>query len=223
MKNSFLLKAIIVTNILLVVIIYFKYCVPAFPLGLQALECLVSLVVLAATLLFLLRIKPKWLTNIQNSNIRLGLCFGLLWSIEIGTNNIVRPGLPLRDIVDNIFWASIALLILMTAIYDARKTGKILQGITSGFWSGLSSGAVACMTALILIVFGMNLILLDPLNIKEWTDVKANTNLPTMAVYFAFQTLAGAIMHLVILGAMMGIILGFIGGIIGKTLSILIK
>ncbi|MEI7661681.1 MAG: hypothetical protein WCK34_05780 [Bacteroidota bacterium] len=146
-----------------------------------------------------------------------------MWTVEIGINNILRPGLPLRDIVDNVFWASIALFILMTAIYYTRKTGKISQGIISGFWSGLSSGAVACLTALILIVFGMNLILADPLNIREWSDVKANTDFPGMAVYFAFQTLAGAIMHLVILGAVMGLILGLIGGLTGKALNMVIK
>jgi hypothetical protein len=223
MRSKFILKSIVVTSILLVVLIYFKYRAPAFPLGLQALECLVSVIVLAATILFLWRIKLKWLNNIQNRNIGLGLCFGLLWSIEIGINNIFRPGLPLRDIVDNIFWASIAILILVTTTYYSLKTKKISQGIISGFWSGLSSGAVACITALILIVFGMNLILHDPLNIKEWSDVNANTNLPNMPVYFAFETLAGAIMHLVVLGAVMGIILGLIGGFIGKALSILIK
>ena len=214
MKSTFILKAIIVASILLVVFIYLNYRGPAFPLGLEAIECLVSVVVLAATLLFLWRIKLKWLTTIRNSNVGLGLCFGLLWSIEIGINNIVRPGLPLRDIIDNVFWASIALMILITAIYYAMKKRKFTQGISSGFWTGLSSGAVACITALILIVFGMNLILLDPLNIKEWSDVKSTIAVRDMSVYFAFQTLAGAIMHLVVLGAIMGLILGSIGGAI---------
>lgn len=44
----------------------------------------------------------------------------------------------------------------------------------------------------------MPLILSDPLNIKEWSDVKATTHFPSMSVYFAYQSFAGAIMHLVI-------------------------
>jgi phosphate starvation-inducible membrane PsiE len=223
MKSTYILKSIVVTSILLVVIIYFKYRAPAFPLGFQALESLVSAVILAVTAIFLWKIRFKWLTNIQNNNVKPGLYFGLLWTVEIGINNIVRPGLPMRDIVDNTFWVTIALLILITAIYYAWKSKKISQGIISGFWSGLASGAVACITALLLIVFGMTFILNDPLNIKEWSDVKATVKIPDMAVYFAYQTLAGAIMHLVILGAIMGIILGFIGGITGKTLSLLRK
>lgn len=223
MKSTFILKSVVVISILLVVIIYFKYRVPTFPLGIQTLEILGAAVILSVTAIFLWRIRLKWLTNIQNNNVKLGLYIGLLWSVEIGINNIVRPGLPMRDVIDNTFWITIAFLILLTAIYYSRKTKKISQGIISGFWIGLASGAVACLTALLLIVFGMDLILLDPLNIREWLDVKATVNFPDMAVYFAFQTLAGAIMHLVILGAIMGIILGFIGGITGKTLSILRK
>jgi hypothetical protein len=223
LKSTFILKSIVVISILLVVIIYFKYRVPTFPLGIQTLEILAAVIILAVTALFLWKIRFKWLTNIQNNNVKLGLYFGLLWTVEIGINNIVRPGLPMRDVVDNTFWVTIALLILITAIYYARKTKKISQGIISGFWSGLASGAVACLTALLLIVFGMGFILLDPLNIREWSDVSATVHIPDMAVYFAYQTLAGAIMHLVILGAIMGIILGFIGGVTGKLLSLLRK
>ena len=39
-----------------------------------------------------------------------------------------------------------------------------------------------------------------------------------MNVYFAYQTFAGGIMHLVILGAIMGLLLGIIGGFTGRTL-----
>jgi hypothetical protein len=67
----------------------------------------------------------------------------------------------------------------------------------------------------------MKLILLDPLNIKEWSDVKMTIKTPGMDVYFAYQTLAGAIMHLFILGALLGLLLGAIGGILGRILSIL--
>ena len=114
-------------------------------------------------------------------------------------------------------------VILFTAIYQAYRVRKISAGINAGFWSGLASGAVACLTALVLIVFGMNLILLDPLNAREWSDVKAANGLQSMAVYFAYQTLAGAMMHLVILGAMMGLILGLIGGLAGRMISMLKK
>jgi hypothetical protein len=113
------------------------------------------------------------------------------------------------------------ILLVTTATRFAIRTKSILEGVRSGFWSGLSSGAVACLTALLYIVFGMKYILLDPLNIKEWNVFKATSNSPGMDVYFAYQTFAGAIMHLYIPGAIMGLFLGSIGGLIGKSLRIL--
>lgn len=114
----------------------------------------------------------------------------------------------------------IALLILISATRDAFQTNKYLAAVKSGFWTGTASGAVACLTALMIIVFGMKYLLTDPLNLKEWADIKAKVNSPGMDVYFAYQTLAGGIMHLFILGAIMGLLLGSIGGLIGKTLNL---
>jgi hypothetical protein len=60
-------------------------------------------------------------------------------------------------------------------------------------------------------------------NQKEWSNLKASPNSPGIDVYFAYQTFAGAIMHLVILGAIMGLFLGSIGGATDKTLRIIKK
>jgi hypothetical protein len=165
--------------------------------------------------------RTKFINPLQERNVAFGLIIGLLWTIEISVNNFIRPGLLFRDTIDNLFWAIITLLILFFASREAYRSKKFLDGLLSGFWTSLSSGAVACITALLLIVFGMNYILLDPLNQKEWADVKASINFPDMAVYFAYQTLAGAIMHLFILGLIFGLILGSIGGLSGKLLRIL--
>lgn len=64
----------------------------------------------------------------------------------------------------------------------------------------------------------MRFILLDPLNIKEWADLSSKADIGTMPVYFAFQTLAGAMMHLYVLGALMGLILGGLGGLASSIL-----
>jgi hypothetical protein len=202
---------------------YFRYRPYSWPTGLEASGCLISILLIATTLLLLWQLRDKIINDLQKRNVALGLGFGLFWTVEISINNIIRPGLPLRDYIDNIFWAMIALLILITAIRDAYQTNKFLNGVKSGFWSGISSGAIACLTALIFIVFGMKYILLDPLNIKEWTDIKAGENSPGMDVYFAYQSFAGAIGHLFILGVIMGLLLGTFGGFIGKILHFLIK
>ena len=203
---------------ILVTTIFFLYRPESWPIGSEALGCLISFVLLTITLTFLWLKKKKLIDDNQKRNIEFGLYFGLLWTIEISINNFLKPELPYRDIIDNIFWAIITLLILITAIHDAYHSKKYLSGVKSGLWTGFASGAVACLSALLLIVFGMRYILSDPLNIKEWSDKVPVPNASGMAVYFAYQTFAGAIMHLFILGIIFGLITGFIGGLIGWIL-----
>lgn len=222
-KANRILIITLVLSISQVITIFFMYRPSTWPVGKEAESCLLALILLTATTLLLWILKDKFSDDDQKRNVAIGLCYGLLWTFEIGINNLVRPGLPLRDIIDNIFWAIIALLILITAFRDAYRKNNILSGIKSGFWTGFSSGAVACLSALILIVFGMKFILLDPLNIREWNDLKATENSPGMDVYFAYQSFAGALMHLIILGAIMGLLLGFAGGVSGKILRRLKK
>lgn len=220
MKSNNVLIVTIILSIILVISIYFRYRSYSWPGGLEAMGCLGSIVLMDTALLIFWFLKDKIINNLQKKNVTLGLGFGLLWTLEISINNLIQPGLPVRDYIDNIFWGIIALLILITATWDTFNTNKFLSGVKSGFWCATASGAIACLTALILVVFGMKYILVDPVNVKEWTQVKATENLSGMDVYFAYQTIAGAIMHLFVLGAIMGLILGSLGGLIGKTLRI---
>jgi len=217
-KSNSILSSVLVLNIILVISVFFLYRPYSWPAGLESLGCLVSIIFMASILLTVRIFKDKIINDLQRRNVVLGLCFGLLWAIEISINNFIHPGLPLRDYIDNLFWALIALLILITAIHDSFKTNNFLSGVKAGFWSGLASGAIACFTALIIVVFGMKYLLSDPLNLKEWADIKAKENSPGINVYFAYQTLAGAVMHLFVLGAIMGLLLGIIGGQTGKIL-----
>jgi len=88
-------------------------------------------------------------------------------------NNLIMPGLPARDIHDDIFWVIIASAIFITALVPGYTTKKITSGIVSGLWTGFASGSIACLKALIFIIFGMNRLLSDPLSIAEWTAVAA--------------------------------------------------
>jgi len=216
LRKKLLLQAIIFLSLLFSIAFYFIYRPASWPHGSEPASCLLSIVSLIILLVFLNNRKEQDIDNIRDRNILTGLCIGLLWTIEISINNFIRPGLPLRDIIDNSFWALIAILILIKAFQDSSDTGRIYDGIKSGFWTGLSSGAVACLSALLLVVFGMKLILLDPLNVKEWVDTKGSVESHGMKIYFAYQTFAGAIMHLYILGIIMGLLLGTIGGLTGK-------
>ncbi len=222
-KSNSILRITIILSIFFVILIYFIYRPINWPLGSEAAGCLVALVMLASTAYLLSTRKEKFITTLQKRNVAVGLCFGLLWTIEISINNFIRPGLPMRDDIDNIFFSMVAFLIFLNAARDTFLTNNFSDGIRSGFWSGISSGAIACITALVLIVFGMKYIMLDPLNLKEWTDINGTSNLSGMETYFAYQTFTGAIMHLFILGGLMGLFLGSMAGLTGKILVIIIR
>lgn len=147
----------------------------------------------------------------------LGLVLGLVWVIEITFNNALVPPLPARDIIDNVFWALIAMGIVIASAAAAYRSGRLSHGIAVGTWSGFVSGVVACGAGLFLVVFGMSLLLSDPLNLAEWSNRAKDSTAPTIASYLAYETLAGAFLHLVVLGIGMGFVLGVIGGTLGKV------
>ncbi len=62
----------------------------------------------------------------------------------------------------------------------------------------------------------MRFITHDLLNIAEWAGRAVDNHAPTMAAYFAFETFAGAFLHLTVLGIAMGGLLGIVGGMIGR-------
>ena len=149
----------------------------------------------------------------------LGLVLGLLWGVEIGVNNVVAPPVHARDVIDNVFWALIAAGILVASVAAAYRSGRLRDGIVVGTWSGFVSGAVACGTGLALVVFGMSLLLSDPVNLAEWSSRAKDSTAPTMAAYFAGETFAGAFLHLGVSGIGMGFVLGGVGGMLGRMSS----
>jgi len=136
---------------------------------------------------------------------------------EISVNDFTALLLPARDIVDDVFWAVIALAILVLAAVSAYRAGRLRAAVEAGLWSGFASGLLACCMALSMIVFGMRFITADPFNVAEWAARGAGTNAPGMAAYFAFETAAGAMMDLGVLGLVMRGVLGAIGGAMGKA------
>lgn len=215
-----ILKYLLAISGVFTVLIFIIYRTSVWPSGLEAFESLITFLSLLGSFLLIQIFSNKLFS--QQNNISKGLAIGLTWTVEIGMNNIIQPGLPLRDHLDNIFWAIIAMLILFISIRSSYKTNKFSNGLFAGLFSGFSSGAVACLSALTLILFGMHLLLTDVINIKEWKELLNQAYYRNMSVYFAYQTMAGAILHLLVLGAVMGLLLGLIGGAIGK-LSVNLK
>ena len=186
----------------------------------SAIEASIGLVILLCVAGFLWfyrrHANQRGLSRTTSQAIGLGIGLGFLWIIEIGINNLVAPPLPARDIVDNVFWGVIAFAILILALWRAYQVNSLVQGIGAGLWSGFASGVLACSMALGMIVFGMGFITHDPLNIQEWATRGSSSVAPTMAAYFAYETLTGAFGHLVVLGIAMGGVLGTVGSIMGK-------
>lgn len=152
---------------------------------------------------------------------RIGLIGGVLWVIEISFNNILPPeiSVPHRDTVDNIFWLAIVLLQLVAAILGAAQTKRFTTGVIVGLWGGFISGLMACLAGLALVVFGIDLLLRDPLAQAEYALRGSASGAPDMATYVARDTTAGAFGHLVLLGIIAGLLLGVLGGGIGRLLS----
>src|ERR1700756_2408376 len=115
MKPYRLLFAIVAASFFLVLLIYFIYRSNSWPMGQQALECLVAAIVLLAVAGFLLMLKNYRTTEFAAGSIGPGLWFGLLWAAEISMNNIIHPPVALRDPLDDVFWGIVALLILILA------------------------------------------------------------------------------------------------------------
>ncbi len=189
-----------------------------------AIEAAVGFAILLAVSGFLWRYRRHALRVLNEAALQptllLGTGLGLLWMMEISINNFIAPPLPARDIIDNLFWAVIALAILLFAGIQAYQRTSIISGIAAGLWSGSVSGLFACCMALAIIVFAMHLIEQDPLNVAEWAERGPGSSAPTLAAYFAFETFTGAFAHLLVLGVLMGGLLGVVGGVGGKGLKL---
>lgn len=138
-----------------------------------------------------------------------GLALGLLWVVEIGINNLVQPPMPMRDWIDDGFALAVLAGQLWLAIH-AAGTRRALPALAASGWAGLASGAMACLTALILALFGSELLLSDPLNRAEWADVARQNPGIDAATYFTQETMAGALLHLLVLGLGVGMVLGLL-------------
>ena len=155
-----------------------------------------------------------------------GIVFGVLWVLEISFNNFLPPDVSTVDArfgVDNGTWAAIALGMIGTAAVAAFRTRRLQPGVGAGVWSGLVSGLIACLMGLLLVALGMRALLQDPLNIQEYAARGPASQAPDMATYFAYDTMAGALLHLVVLGLMMGALLGVVGGVLGWGLRAAVR
>ena len=158
-----------------------------------------------------------------NIGIIVGLVTGCWWVLEISFNNFVDPRAATRSArfaVDNGAWGIIALSILIASSAQSLRTQRFASAIHIGLWSGLISGLIACLMGLLLVLGCMQCLLRDPLNIQEYAIRGTAEHATDMVTYFAYDTMAGALGHLLILGIAMGALLGAIGGLFTLLLGL---
>ncbi len=206
------LAAISLLDAGLTLFIAWKYAYDAAT-WIEAMLAALTLLVLAAGLATICRFsKHVDCSPIVWWAVIVGLILGALWVFEILTNNVLAPPLPARDIIDNSFWAAIELITLAGAFAMALRSRRVVHGVAFGAWSGLASGLIACTAALALVTFGMRLLTTDPLNVAEWATRGGPSGVSSIERYFAFETLAGALGHLLVLGVGLGTLVGLLGG-----------
>jgi hypothetical protein len=163
----------------------------------------------------------------QAADTRLGMILGLVagcaWVLEISFNNFVDPRVSTasaRYFVDNGTWVLIGFALLITSFVRSLHAGQVVTAIRVGLWSGLTSGLISCLMGLLLLTVWMPFLLRDPLNIEEYAIRGIAEHSPDMATYFAYETMNGAVGHLIVLGIAMGLILGTIGGLLAQLVAL---
>lgn len=212
-----ILLILLVYSITLVPIITLEYSYNAVTL----IGSAIGFLILLAAGAFLWTHRQQDQNNGVPQSVSVGMALGVLWIIEISVNNFIAPPLPLRDTLDNTFLAVIASSIFVYSGLCAYRKGWIKAGVAAAAWSGFASGVIAGCMALTMIVFGMRFLTEDPLNIAEWLLRGAQSGAPGMAAYLAYETFAGAFLHLIVLGLVLGLFLGGLSGVLGKTVKVL--
>ena len=125
-RNTWLSIVLIVIafSAILVPIIAFRYAYGMLFAAGSVIGFVILLATAAGFWLYHRRVTRSGNASVFNRAIAVGIALGLLWVIEISINNFIAPPLPLRDIIDNIFWAIIAFSILYLAIIHSYRTDR---------------------------------------------------------------------------------------------------
>jgi len=154
---------------------------------------------------------PLWRAA-RRDGVRWGVLFGALWVVEMVVAN-VGYGWGRWAVVP--YFAATWSVWLLTAYAGARAARRHRQvwvGTLVGTWSGLVSGLIGLITMQALALTEMPLLLLDPQNLAEFRGAG------DLAAAIAGDFLAGGIIHLVVIGLVVGSGLASIGAAVGAAL-----
>jgi hypothetical protein len=111
-----------------------------------------------------------------------GLGLGALWIAEIAFNNVTPSTVSTasnRGVVDNVTWAVVGLVTLVTAAWVTVRTGRWRSGLRAGVWSGVGSGVGAGLGGAALLAFLRSNVERDPLMLGEWRQRAPDMELAT--------------------------------------------
>lgn len=184
--------------------------------GVTLLFLLMSLV--GGTMWLGWRVSSAQSVSARVSGIGAGFFFGMLWVLEIGFNhlpaNVATP--TTTFLVDNGVWGLVAAGTFLLGAMSTRRSGQLTTGVQVGYWSGIISGLIACITGLLLVLFLMNLVVGDPHTNQEYALRGPSSGVSDIGTYFAYELLTGSVLHVLVLGIGMGTVMGVLGGLLGK-------
>jgi hypothetical protein len=160
---------------------------------------------------------------VQRWGLATGFVLGGLWLAEIAFNNLTPSDVSTaanRGVVDNTTWAVVGVATLVLAAVVTVRTGRLVDGVLVGAWSGVGSGLGASLGGAVLLAFFRGRVEDDPLMRAEFQQRGSGLD---VASYVTRETISGVIGHLWILGIVQGAVLGLIAaagtGIVRTALS----
>jgi hypothetical protein len=155
-----------------------------------------------------------------------GFIIGGAWMSEVLLANLGGTSVfgNLRDFHPQVYaaapWLALCAVALtaLAGYVAAFRTGSIAAALKVGVFSGLISGAIACLTVVSITVFFHDAMMKDPSNVHEFA--RSAHRAPTEAELSNFlysDAVAGGVNHIWI-GPLLGLTVGAVGALIGKWL-----
>jgi len=145
----------------------------------------------------------------------LGAAFGVvascMWLVELWAGNLAPPG-ALTAIAYRVSIGSVVATTFIAGLVGSRMRGRLADGVSVGALSGMLSGIVVCLIAILVGGFAPQLEASDPQTIAEFH----RSGVRDFATFLAGDTLAAAINHLWI-GLGVGTLCGLLSGSIGSA------
>jgi hypothetical protein len=142
-----------------------------------------------------------------------GILIGILWMTEVLSGNLGDPSNP----VIMVLYRGCTLLVILSALFagmiSSRKSGRLRSACLVGVWSGLINGLLTAITALLMTYIFMDILKYNAQNVQEF--LRNPQGAPDIMTFLTGDIIVASMSHLLI-GPILGVVLGGIGGLLGK-------